>query len=93
MTLHPDRALSRDDRQGAVAKQICKLTAALPLIRMHGYVQADVLVDSAPMADPVHPLVAPDHHVTRMTVSQASARRLGVCATPEIASHIMNAYD
>lgn len=68
--LHPDRALPLDDRQRAVAKEIYQQTAALPLICMHGHVQADVLADNTPFADPAQLLVVPDHYVTRMLVSQ-----------------------
>jgi glucuronate isomerase len=70
LMLHPDRALPLDDRQRAVAKEIYQQTAALPLICMHGHVQADVLADNTPFADPAQLLVVPDHYVTRMLVSQ-----------------------
>ena len=70
LMLHPDRALPLDGRQRAVAKEIYQQTAALPLICMHGHVQADVLADNTPFADPAQLLVVPDHYVTRMMVSQ-----------------------
>lgn len=70
LMLHPDRALPLDARQRAVAKEIYQQTAGLPLICMHGHVEADVLAANAQFADPAQLLVVPDHYVTRMMVSQ-----------------------
>jgi glucuronate isomerase len=70
MMLHADRALPLDDRQRAIAKEIYQQTANLPLICMHGHVDAHVLADNIPFADPAQLLVVPDHYVTRMLVSQ-----------------------
>src|SRR2546421_9499686 len=70
LTLHPDRALPLDVHQRAVAREIYQQTAALPLICMHGHVEAEVLADNAPFADPAQLLVVPDHYVTRMLFSQ-----------------------
>ena len=70
MRLHPDRAFPLDERQRAIAREIYQQTAALPLICMHGHVEAEVLAANAPFADPAQLLVVPDHYVTRMMVSQ-----------------------
>ncbi len=70
LTLHPDRALPLDERQRAVAREIYEQTAALPLICMHGHVEAEIFAGNTPFADPAHLLVIPDHYVTRMLVSQ-----------------------
>ena len=70
LTLHPDRALPLDERQRAVAREIYQQTAGLPLICMHGHVEAAVLAGDTPFADPARLLVIPDHYVTRMLVSQ-----------------------
>ncbi len=70
LTLHPDRGLPLDDRQRSVARRIYDETASLPLICMHGHVEADVLAEDRPFADPAQLLVVPDHYVTRMMVSQ-----------------------
>lgn len=79
LTLHPDRALPPDERQRAVAREIYQQTASLPLICMHGHVDAAVLAGNTPFADPAHLLVVPDHYVTRMMVSQGvPAEALGV---------------
>jgi glucuronate isomerase len=70
LALHPDRALPIDEHHRAVAREIYQQTAALPLICMHGHVDAAVLAENAPFADPARLLVVPDHYVTRMLVSQ-----------------------
>ena len=70
LTLHPDRALPLDERQRAVAREIYQQTATLPLICMHGHVEAEIFAGNTPFADPAHLLVIPDHYVTRMLVSQ-----------------------
>lgn len=70
LSLHPDRALPADGRQRAVAREIYAQTAALPLICMHGHVEAEVFAANQPFADPAQLLVVPDHYVTRMLVSQ-----------------------
>src|SRR5215831_1574363 len=79
LTLHPDRALPLDERQRAVAREIYQQTVALPLICMHGHVEADIFADNTPFADPAHLLVIPDHYVTRMLLSQGiSLEQLGI---------------
>ena len=72
LELHPDRAFPADERQRAVAREIYGQTALLPLICMHGHVEADVFAANEPFADPAQLLVVPDHYVTRMMVSQES---------------------
>jgi glucuronate isomerase len=79
LELHPDRAFPADERQRAVAREIYGQTAQLPLICMHGHVEADVFAANEPFADPAQLLVVPDHYVTRMMVSQGIApESLGV---------------
>ncbi|MBT0773349.1 glucuronate isomerase [Kineosporia sp. J2-2] len=79
LTLHPDRALPLDREQRAVAREIYGQTAHLPLICMHGHVEAEVLASNTAFADPARLLVTPDHYVTRMLVSQGIApETLGV---------------
>jgi glucuronate isomerase len=79
LTLHPDRALPLPERQRDVAREIYQQTAALPLICMHGHVEAEIFAANAAFADPAHLLVIPDHYVTRMLVSQGvSLASLGV---------------
>ncbi|GAB6897275.1 glucuronate isomerase [Kineosporia succinea] len=79
LTLHPDRALPADPATRGLARRIHAHTAALPLVSMHGHVEAQVLADDVPFGDPAALLVTPDHYVTRMLVSQGVApHELGV---------------
>jgi glucuronate isomerase len=52
LVLHPDRALPSDPRQRPIARTIYERTKALPLICMHGHVEASVIADNAPFPDP-----------------------------------------
>lgn len=70
LTLDPDRALPAEPAQREVARRIYQESSSLPLICMHGHVEADVFADDAPFADPAQLLIVPDHYVTRMLVSQ-----------------------
>ena len=79
LALHPDRALPADPRVRAIARSIYEKTAGLPLVCMHGHVEAADLATDAPFSDPAELLVVPDHYVTRMLVSQGiPLERLGV---------------
>ncbi|MGK5740166.1 glucuronate isomerase [Micromonospora sp. URMC 103] len=76
---HPDRALPAGDDIRAVARRIYHSTRELPLLCMHGHVDAAVLADDERFSDPAHLLVVPDHYVTRMLVSQGvTPDQLGV---------------
>ncbi|WP_433410176.1 glucuronate isomerase [Saccharomonospora azurea] len=70
LVLHPDRALPADPATRDVARRLYAETRALPLVCMHGHVEAEVLAEDAPFPDPARLLVVPDHYVTRMLVSQ-----------------------
>lgn len=70
LSLHPDRALPPDPTVRAIAREILTHTRDLPLICMHGHVEAEVLARDEAFGDPAALLVTPDHYVTRMLVSQ-----------------------
>lgn len=70
LRLHPDRALPAGDDIRTVARRIYQSTRGLPLLCMHGHVDAAVFADDERFSDPAHLLVVPDHYVTRMLVSQ-----------------------
>lgn len=70
LRLHPDRALPVDATTRAIARRIYDETRALPLVCMHGHVEAGLLAENEPFPDPARLLVVPDHYVTRMLVSQ-----------------------
>ena len=70
LEIHPDRALPFAPEQRRVAKEIYGETKNLPLICMHGHVDAEVFADDQPFADPAQLLIVPDHYVFRMLASQ-----------------------
>ena len=70
LELHPDRALPSAPEQRQVAREIYSQTKGLPLICMHGHVDAEVFADDVPFADPAQLLIVPDHYVFRMLASQ-----------------------
>ncbi|GAB7192681.1 glucuronate isomerase [Kineococcus sp. NUM-3379] len=70
LELDDDRILPADPAVRAVAREIYGQVRALPLISMHGHVEASVLARDEPFGDPARLLVVPDHYVTRMLVSQ-----------------------
>jgi glucuronate isomerase len=79
LVLDPDRLLPSDERVRAVARELYGEVADLPLVSMHGHVEASVLARDEPFPDPAQLLVVPDHYVTRMLVSQgARLEDLGV---------------
>jgi Glucuronate isomerase len=79
LTLHVDRALPADPGTRLVARRLFDHTRSLPLVCMHGHVEAQALADNGPFRDPAQLLVVPDHYVTRMLVSQGlRLEQLGV---------------
>jgi glucuronate isomerase len=70
LTLHPDRALPADPALRGIARTVYSATKDLPLVCMHGHVEAEVLADNHAFPDPAKLLITPDHYVTRMLVSQ-----------------------
>jgi len=79
LELDPDRALPFPAEQRSIAKEIYGATKDLPLICMHGHVEAEAFADNPPFADPAQLLIVPDHYVFRMLASQGiEPARLGV---------------
>ncbi|HEY0815230.1 MAG TPA: glucuronate isomerase [Pseudonocardia sp.] len=79
LALHPDRALPVDPAVREIARLLYRTTAELPLVCMHGHIEAADLADDLPFADPAQLLVVPDHYVTRMLVAQGvPPEQLGV---------------
>jgi glucuronate isomerase len=70
LTLHPHRALPADPAVRDIAVRIYEQIADLPLISMHGHVEAQAFAENTPFADPAQLLIVPDHYVTRMLASQ-----------------------
>ncbi|MGH3388253.1 MAG: glucuronate isomerase [Actinomadura sp.] len=79
LLLDDDRALPADPTTRAAAREIYQEIRDLPLICMHGHVDAGVLAADRQFEDPAHLLVVPDHYLVRMLVSQGVApESLGV---------------
>lgn len=70
LSLHPDRALPAEPSQRAVARRIVAEVEKLPIISMHGHVEAAVFAENQSFADPAQLLIVPDHYVCRMLYSQ-----------------------
>ncbi len=70
LALHPDRMLPGDSRQRGVARTIYREVMNLPIISMHGHVDASAFAANQPFADPAQLLIVPDHYVCRMLYAQ-----------------------
>ncbi len=71
--LHPDRARPAEPATRAIARRILDTTERLPIVSMHGHVDAALLDADLPFADPAALLVTPDHYLVRMLVSQSTS--------------------
>jgi glucuronate isomerase len=65
VALHPDRLLPADTAVRAVARQILARIADLPIVAVHGHVEAAMLQADEPFPDPATLLVTVDHYVLR----------------------------
>jgi glucuronate isomerase len=66
LELDPDRALPADPGTRQYARMVYSATEKLPLLCMHGHVDAAVLAEDIPFTDPASMLVTPDHYLTRL---------------------------
>lgn len=73
LTLHADRALPSQPQLREVARVLYGRTRDLPLVCMHGHVDASLFARDQQFADPAALLITPDHYVTRMLISQGVA--------------------
>ena len=81
-TIDPDRALPADPATRGVAREIYNAIAALPIVSMHGHVEAEVFVDNEYFGNPSELLITPDHYLVRMLVSQGfTPGELGVASS------------
>jgi glucuronate isomerase len=79
LVLDDDRALPADPSTRGVARDLYAATRDLPLVCMHGHVEASVFADNAPFGNPASLFVVPDHYLVRMLVSQGmTPEQLGV---------------
>lgn len=68
--LSRDRMLPADPTLRGLAREIYQQTEPLPVVSMHGHVDAGLFLNDAPFGDPSELFVIPDHYVVRMLVSQ-----------------------
>lgn len=79
LSLHVDRALPVDPTVRGIARTIYSAVQDLPLVCMHGHVEAETFADNKAFPDPAQLLITPDHYVTRMLASQGvQLEELGV---------------
>jgi glucuronate isomerase len=71
--LHPDRLFPAEPSVRSVARDLYAEIDALPIVSMHGHIEARLLADNEPFGDAVSVLVSPDHYVTRLLHSQGIA--------------------
>lgn len=58
---HPDRLFPADPGTRALAREIYEGVRDLPIISLHGHVDARVLLEAGPFRDPSGLLITPDH--------------------------------
>ncbi|WIB78307.1 glucuronate isomerase [Curtobacterium sp. MCPF17_002] len=63
---HPDRLFAADPGARAVARTVYAAVADAPIISPHGHVDAALIADDQPFADPASLLITPDHYVLRL---------------------------
>lgn len=90
-TLDEDRALPADPATRPIARAIYAETKALPIVSMHGHVEAQVLDEDTPFGDPAELFVIPDHYLVRMIVSQGgSVDQMGVAPVDPTSAVVPN---
>jgi glucuronate isomerase len=93
MTLHPDRLLPADPTTRGIARTLYEQVADLPIVAVHGHVEAATIDDDAPFEDPARLLVSSDHYVTRVLHSVGlDLEDLGVRA-PDGSSPLVESRD
>lgn len=86
-TIDPHRALPADPGTRGIAREIYAAVEALPIVSMHGHVEAEVFVDNEFFGNPTELLIVPDHYLVRMMVSQGfTPAELGVASRPDAAA-------
>jgi glucuronate isomerase len=66
MTLSADRLFPADPGTRDVARRLYSEVAGAPILSPHGHVDARILAENTPFADPATLLITPDHYVTRL---------------------------
>jgi glucuronate isomerase len=79
LQLDPGRLFPPEPRVRDVASELHEGVAGLPIVSMHGHIDARILATNEAFADPASLLVTPDHYVTRLLHAQGvSLEDLGI---------------
>src|SRR5438876_9996445 len=70
LALSDDRYFDSDAAIRRAARAVYERTRALPLVCPHGHVDARILAENAPFADPASLLITPDHYILRLLYAQ-----------------------
>ncbi|MBU6267635.1 MAG: glucuronate isomerase [Sphingomonadales bacterium] len=70
LELHPDRLLPADPATRAVARELYRAIAGLPIVSPHGHTDPRWFADNAPFGNAADLLLTPDHYLFRMLHSQ-----------------------
>ncbi|MEV8183182.1 glucuronate isomerase [Specibacter sp. NPDC078692] len=68
--LDPDRALPAGSTVRPLAREIYQHISGLPIVSMHGHVEAELFLRNELFGNPAEMLIVPDHYLVRMLVSQ-----------------------
>lgn len=68
--LDPDRALPAGSTIRPLAHEIYSHISGLPIVSMHGHVEAELFLRNERFGNPAELLIIPDHYLVRMLVSQ-----------------------
>lgn len=79
LVLHEDRLFPADPATRAIARELYRLVADLPIISPHGHTDPEWWATNRPFGDAAQLLLHPDHYVFRMLYSQGiSLDALGI---------------
>ncbi len=70
LKLDPDRLLPAEDRTRAIARELYREVAELPIISPHGHTDATWFSTNANWSNATELLLSPDHYIYRMLYSQ-----------------------
>jgi glucuronate isomerase len=66
LVLHPDRLFPADPSTRVIARRLYEAVRHLPILSPHGHVDAVMLLEDRPLANPAALFITPDHYVTRL---------------------------
>jgi glucuronate isomerase len=70
LKLDPDRLLPPDPTTRAIARDLYRSVAGLPIVSPHGHTDPAWFATDAPWSNATELLLAPDHYLFRMLYSQ-----------------------